>query len=345
MTTRFDKLNAIVFQNLINDDGTFPSVRKIGLPITMFYRTHRDGQSQAEVAYPGGIHRIADLAKDDMHQHEQFELLYVLEGEVTHQIEQATFQYKKGDACLLNKNIRHREIPGAHCRVVFVNMAESYIRDVFENDLVYDETGNLIAPDGPIHQFIKSNILGEERFDRNYLEFTPNWSRLSEPDSDSCPVLLEQMRREMVDQQPGNAFIVKGLLSRLIHELEDDTRYHANFMRLDAGAEDFLFARIVNYLKDSNGRITRTELSNILNYNAEYLNQIVKKRTGMSLMRLGKFYCIDKAKDLLCNTDKSISEIVEALGFVSSSHFYDLFQKTTGMSPNTYRSQQAKSIH
>jgi len=32
----------------------------------------------------------------------------------------------------------------------------------------------------------------------------------------------------------------------------------------------------VNYLKESNGKMTRTELSNLLNYNAEYLNEIVK---------------------------------------------------------------------
>ena len=53
-------------------------------------------------------------------------------------------------------------------------------------------------------------------------------------------------------------------------------------------------------------------------------------------MQLGRWYRIDKAKALLSETDKSISEIVEDLGFVSSSHFYDLFHKLTGMSPGAY---------
>ena len=54
-------------------------------------------------------------------------------------------------------------------------------------------------------------------------------------------------------------------------------------------------------------------------------------------MQLGRWYRIDKAKALLSETDKSISEIVEDLGFVSSSHFYDLFHKLTGMSPGAYQ--------
>ena len=36
-------------------------------------------------------------------------------------------------------------------------------------------------------------------------------------------------------------------------------------------------------------------------------------------------------------TDKSVTAIVEELGFSGTSHFYDFFRKETGMSPLEYR--------
>lgn len=61
-------------------------------------------------------------------------------------------------------------------------------------------------------------------------------------------------------------------------------------MQLDSSNEDFLFARISNYMEETHGRISRSQLSRALHYNAEYLNQIVKRRTGQSLLKLAGSY-------------------------------------------------------
>lgn len=108
-------------------------------------------------------------------------------------------------------------------------------------------------------------------------------------------------------------------------------------MQLDSSNEDFLFARISNYMEETHGRISRSQLSHALHYNAEYLNQIVKRRTGQSLLKLAGGYRLDWAKQLLTSTDKSVTAIVEELGFSGTSHFYDFFRKETGMSPLEYR--------
>ena len=44
-----------------------------------------------------------------------------------------------------------------------------------------------------------------------------------------------------------------------------------------------------------------------------------------------------KAKELLVHTDRSISEVGETVGFVSSSHFSHVFRKTEGCTPSEYR--------
>lgn len=90
-------------------------------------------------------------------------------------------------------------------------------------------------------------------------------------------------------------------------------------------------------MEETHGRISRSQLSRALHYNAEYLNQIVKRRTGQSLLKLAGSYRLDWAKQLLTSTDKSVTAIVEELGFSGTSHFYDFFRKETGMSPLEYR--------
>ena len=45
----------------------------------------------------------------------------------------------------------------------------------------------------------------------------------------------------------------------------------------------------------------------------------------------------EKAKELLRRPDVSISDVGEAVGFVSSSHFSHVFRKTEGCTPSEYR--------
>lgn len=45
-----------------------------------------------------------------MHQHDYYELMYVLDGEVEQQIESSTYVYRKGEGCFINRNTKHREI-------------------------------------------------------------------------------------------------------------------------------------------------------------------------------------------------------------------------------------------
>lgn len=49
---------------------------------------------------------------------------------------------------------------------------------------------------------------------------------------------------------------------------------------------------------------------------------------------------IEKAKDLIKNTDKPIEEIAGMVGFMDSDYFRRIFKKESGMSANTYRKIQ-----
>ncbi len=63
-----------------------------------------------------------------IHQHDYYELMYVLEGAVEQQIESSTYVYRKGEGCFINRNTKHREISGRD----FLWCICAFQRNIFE---------------------------------------------------------------------------------------------------------------------------------------------------------------------------------------------------------------------
>ena len=85
-------------------------------------------------------------------------------------------------------------------------------------------------------------------------------------------------------------------------------------------------------------RFSLQEMADALFVNACHLLRVFKRRTGMTPLSYHHLIRCRKAKELLVQTDRTVSEIGEAVGFVSSSHFSHIFRKTEGCTPSEYRS-------
>ncbi|HAS44519.1 MAG TPA: AraC family transcriptional regulator [Microscillaceae bacterium] len=75
-----------------------------------------------------------------------------------------------------------------------------------------------------------------------------------------------------------------------------------------------------------------------VNLSPNYLSDLLKKETGKNTQEHIHFHLIEKAKNLLLNSNVSVGEIAYQLGFEYPQYFGNLFKKKTGMSPNKYRS-------
>jgi len=78
-------------------------------------------------------------------------------------------------------------------------------------------------------------------------------------------------------------------------------------------------------------------LSDQMNLSANYLSDLLKKDSGKNAQDHIHFYLIEKAKDILISTDKSVSEIAYALGFDYPQYFNKLFKQKTGKTPMEFR--------
>jgi AraC family transcriptional activator of pobA len=77
------------------------------------------------------------------------------------------------------------------------------------------------------------------------------------------------------------------------------------------------------------------------NLNPNYLNCVVKSKTGKPASTWITDKTISEAKSLLSNSSISIKEIAYLLGFAESNHFSNYFKKHTRLSPVSYRKQAA----
>lgn len=74
-----------------------------------------------------------------------------------------------------------------------------------------------------------------------------------------------------------------------------------------------------------------------LHLSANYFGDLIKKETGQSAIEYIQRKTMETAKDLLAQTNKSISEIAYALGYQYPQYFSRAFKKAVGMTPNEYR--------
>ena len=77
-----------------------------------------------------------------------------------------------------------------------------------------------------------------------------------------------------------------------------------------------------------------------LHFSANYFGDLIKKETGKSAIEYIHLTVINRVKDLLTSTNKTVSEIAYQVGFQYPHHLSRLFKKVVGCTPNEYRAQE-----
>ncbi len=102
--------------------------------------------------------------------------------------------------------------------------------------------------------------------------------------------------------------------------------------------DELISSQVIAYMQEHiDEKLTVEQLCAPLHYNRSYIFRQFKKSTGYSLMSYFTKLKIEKAKRLLRETDRSVTEIASLLSFENANYFTKSFKKLTGYSPSTYR--------
>jgi two-component system response regulator YesN len=83
--------------------------------------------------------------------------------------------------------------------------------------------------------------------------------------------------------------------------------------------------------------ISLSDLSDYTHKSKSYLSTLFKLESNVNFSTFLINYRIEKAKQLLIESDNKIYEIAEQVGFNNPYYFSKVFKDTTGLSCKTYR--------
>lgn len=86
-----------------------------------------------------------------------------------------------------------------------------------------------------------------------------------------------------------------------------------------------------------NRKIGLEEVAEKLHLNASYFSRLFKKETGVTFIEYVTRMKMERAKELLDQTQHTVGEICELLGYDNQSYFIKTFKAHTGLTPMEYR--------
>lgn len=271
-----------------------------------------------------------------LHSHDFYELTFVISGNISLQIEDEIISYRAGECCLCNKNIHHREIMDSDYEIILFLFKEEYLTEMLGSDLQYDESGNVYRKDVFFHRLFadnRSQILYDAK---EYIDFRLNKSF----DSNKILPLLNSMICEISSNNAGKSYMMKALLCQFISVLEDDSQYSVNVHWAKLSNEETILYKISQICEKYNGRLSRKILEDETGYNADYINRIVKKRTGKTLTQYSRSILLTIAAERIVHSKDNISKICEDLGYTNRHFFNKIFEEHYGRTPYAYRKEK-----
>ncbi len=269
-----------------------------------------------------------------LHRHDFFEFMFVLDGEIFVNVENQRHLYTKGSCCILNRNIMHSEEYNSDYSIVFLQISPKLMKSIYDDMMLnfFDcETSPVVSD---LYDFLKSN-LSDGKSEKDYVDFIPenNVDYLE----NTVHKYFDEITRETISPRFGSSVKIKSILVELFYFLLSSDNFSTTPLQIGTDTESALFNSIFLAMKESDGRITRSQLAFKLNYSGSYLNEICKKQSGLTLFDYGMTFTMKKAAELLKNTTLNIYDIESILGFSNHTHFYKLFKKAYGVTPAQYR--------
>ena len=83
--------------------------------------------------------------------------------------------------------------------------------------------------------------------------------------------------------------------------------------------------------------LTLKDMALLVNMSPTYFSKKFKNSTGLCFKEYLNYIRVQKASDLLRNTDWTVTAVAMACGFSDGNYFGDVFRRLTGASPREYR--------
>lgn len=249
------------------------------------------------------------------HWHNSIEIIYVLKGSLQIKIDTDSFTLNEREVEIINSDESHEIQSLEDNKVLIFNI------DPFFFEKYYKDINNI---------FFYTNSNDDE--DQNGSEY------------EDLKTLLSQMLCEYVQKLEDYDEEIEELLITLLYHLVNNFHYLTYEKEELKEKTDQLarYHRISKYIYNNyNNNITLQEIAKKEFLSTHYLSHEIKYATGYSFTDLINLTRIEESIKLLLDSDMSISEISDEIGFSHVRYFNKNFKYYFGCTPLQYRKKYA----
>ena len=281
------------------DDFIVNEARLFGMGRSISARTHT---------------RYVDFPK---HRHNYVEMMIVLSGSITHEIEGEILNLKTGELLLMNKHASH-SVRRSGKDDIGVNIIMS---DRFVDSMATELSGTVFS------SLIKENAKPDGS--PIYLAFRYGGHKYIE---NAIENLLFELTEKGEDVR-----IMTGTVSILLRYLSLENEDLLRTMNVITSKDEARRIEILSYIKSSYLTASLSELSQRLYLTVPYLSKITKELFGKSFKELVVDERMQRARSAFLNTELSIGDVIRSVGYENESYFHREFKKRYGVTPLAMR--------
>lgn len=262
----------------------------------------------------------------ERHWHYPVEILKIARGTFTIEINLETYLLHPGDIC-------------------FINSEELHCLEGNQQDTVHDAI--IFHPH--ILEFSYPDEF-QEQYAAPFLSHASSLPRLLTPGDTlygTVASLFDRAAAIAEKEEEGWYFRVKLLLLEMFYELCIHKKMPAAKDLLSAAGKERTdrYKKIISYMeKHFMDKISLEDLAEEAQVNSQYLCHFFREIAGISPIQYLIRFRIDRAREMLRDTTKSILEISLDCGFDNVSYFIRQFRKFTGQTPRQYRQSQKAPV-
>lgn len=163
------------------------------------------------------------------------------------------------------------------------------------------------------------------------------------PQPEKVIVLMKQLQDAIrLNYSP---FIFDYMATVILSEVHHQFLYQLRHSVNESKVQTQIYNDIIDYVKQNiHAKLTVSHIASHFGYNEKYLSHMFSSISQLPLKQFILRNKMDEANFLLTDTNMSVREISDALGFNDNHHFMKCYKKTTGLTPSEYRNAFAKRL-
>lgn len=258
-----------------------------------------------------------------LHTHEYLELSYIVSGRFRQSILGRDITFEQGDLCLIDKNCLHQDyLEDKNAVILFLGISNEFFEDIMKSHGASDR----------ILSFLQSALLKQKNL-LQYLHFKPQG--IGAEKLEEC---LYSLLKELTSYDDFSPVICRGLLMRVFRILSTDYDFSLSG-KLRREMNWLVYEEITSYIEAHFKDITIRELCERFHFQEDYFNRLLKQKTGMTYTGYVQSLRLAEAERLLLQTNLSIEQIAEEVGYQNKGYFYRIFAGRHNMTPAKFRKE------